>query len=526
MPIEEKPGQTGFVSRLLELTSTHTHWQRRLWQSGTIRLGDELLDSCTNPELRDATLNDMKQHLLTVTRTDRGIRNRGILDAISRIKSGSVNTGHAWLTLRADVDRARTHYLEYWAAAFESSSSVDVEDAARRIGSHLLDHGYHKSSVYTWLTTLRHASTVVTVADFLREAEQRLDRPERAYTFCIPVSTTPPFNITGGASPGWLDATETTAWKAANAPSAETIRNQGSFMLIINAREINTAVERARAAVFDLQAKFILGTRSKPVLVCSRMWSLEKKQGYGTSDTDRSIEIRSFERHNRISDLAAPPDHIVNALALIQPLRTSPPHIAVMSGWSAIESLLVGQGDPDSVAADRFAVIIAASALRAEFTDLAWAYHRDHDDSVATDIPDQGTNLARAKIFQCRAANDAEPIEFSTDNDSLALKRMRPALTDPSGEIEKMRTVLRREFTRFYRKRNLIVHAGQTRDQTLHSVSERLTPLIGAGIDRIVDAGLAHGTTPIQLAVNVESQIPYLTPANCANAGNSLDLFG
>ena len=529
VPIEEKPGQTGFVSRLSELTSTHTHWQRRLWQSGTLRLGDELLDSCINPEFPEPALKDMKADLLAVTRDDRGIVNRKqLLAAIDKVKAGSADTGHAWLTLRAEVDRARTDYLEQWATVFESDKPIGTQDAARRIGAHLLDHGYHKSSIYTWLAQYARSPRMASVAEFLRDGQERLARPEKTYIFCVPVVTTPPFDVTAGAAPGWFDATETSGWKDAHAPDADTIRNQGSFLLTVDAREINTAVDRARAAVFDLQTKFVLGTRATatPVTICSRMWSREKKQAYGTSDTDRSIEIRAFERHGRISDLTAPPDHIVNALALLQPLRTSPPHIAVMSGWSAIESLLVGPGDTDNVAADRIAAIIAASALRAEFTDLAWAYARENTDTLATDIAEpQLTNLARAKLFQQRAADTTTPVQFENDRDRLALDRVLPALTDPSGEIGKLRTVLRREFARLYRKRNLIVHAGQTREHTLHAVSERLTPLIGAGIDRIVDAGFTRGTTPIQLAVQIETRTPYLTPATTTDAGNSLDLF-
>lgn len=528
VPIEEKPEQEGFVSRLSELTSTHTHWQRRLWQSGTLRLADELLDSCINPAFPEPALRDMKADLLTVAREDRGIVNRPqLLAAIDKVRAGSAPTGHAWLTLQAEVDRARADYLDQWAVVFDSEKPVGPEDAARRIGAHLLDHGYHKSSIYTWLAQYAKSPHAVSVAEFLRDGRERLARPERSYTFCVPVVTTPPFDVSAGAAPGWMDAAETSAWQRTHAPAAETIRNQGSFLLTVTAREINTAVDRARAEVFDLQTKFVLGTRATatPVTICSRMWSRDKKQAYGTSDTDRSIEIRAFERHGRISDLTAPPEHIVNALALLQPLRTSPPHIAVMSGWSAIESLLVGPGDTDNVAADRMAAIVAASVLRAEFTDLAWSYARDNTDELAVDIDNQSTNLARAKLFQRRAADITAPVQLGTDRDRLALDRVRPALSDPGGEIRKLRTVLRREFAGLYRKRNLIVHAGRTREHTLHAVSERLVPLIGAGIDRIVDAGFAHGTAPIQLAVQVETRTPYLVPVTTAAAGNSLDLF-
>jgi hypothetical protein len=37
--------------------------------------------------------------------------------------------------------------------------------------------------------------------------------------------------------------------------------------------------------------------------------------------------------------------------ALVQSLRTGPPHVAVVSGWAAIESLMVGPSDQQDVVA-------------------------------------------------------------------------------------------------------------------------------------------------------------------------------
>lgn len=73
------------------------------------------------------------------------------------------------------------------------------------------------------------------------------------------------------------------------------------------------------------------------------------------------INLASFDRLGRLQDLTTA-DYLANTLALVEPLQTAAPHIAVMSGWSAIESLLVGPADrEDIVAARRFSLIIAAS---------------------------------------------------------------------------------------------------------------------------------------------------------------------
>ena len=101
-------------------------------------------------------------------------------------------------------------------------------------------------------------------------------------------------------------------------------------------------------------------------------------------DSYMPVEVfrRAFDRLGRLQDLTTA-DYLANTLALVEPLQTAAPHIAVMSGWSAIESLLVGPADrEDIVAARRFSLIIAASLMRAEFTLLAKTYTAENDDAL------------------------------------------------------------------------------------------------------------------------------------------------
>ncbi|MDV7991590.1 integrase [Rhodococcus sp. IEGM 1374] len=524
MALVEDPQSIGFVSRMLELTSTDTPWNRRLWRSSTLRLAQEVLDECVNPDLPESALKDIKSHFEQAMGTDPGIADRGksVKKHLNDIKGGVSSASHSWIALEAHLKRMHLDYLTNWASEFENGRPVEVEGAARRITAHILDAGYHKSSLYTWIRALQKESDDTTVADFLRAAGGRLALPERDFTFCVPISTIPPFVVAGGASPGWLSAQETREWKKSHAPNADSIRHQGAILLTVKARDINGAVDRVRAQIFDLQTKFELGARH-PIRICDRMWSKDKKNAYGTQATDRIIEVRTFELSGGIRELTTP-DFIVSALALVQPLRTSPPHIAVMSGWSAIESLLVGVGDhPDVLAAGRFATIVAASMIRAEFTQLAWTYAEQFDDAVATQIKGCADNVDRAKLFQMRACSS--DIVFTRETDNLALKRIKPALGDPRGALEKAQNILRREFVRLYRKRNLIAHAGQTQEQTLHSTTETVSPLIGAGVDRVVYVGLKFGMKPIQLSAMLDARIPYLTPASASEPGNLLDLF-
>jgi hypothetical protein len=235
-------------------------------------------------------------------------------------------------------------------------------------------------------------------------------------------------------------------------------------------------------------------------------------------------ESHLFDRLGRLQDLTTA-DYLANTLSLVEPLQTPAPHIAVMSGWSAIESLLVGPADvDDSAAAKRFSLIIAASLMRAEFTWLAKTYTAKNSDQAARELAECQTNLERAKLFQ-KLAFTRPTLELKNATDNLALQRVRPALYNPQQEIINITEILSREFTRLYRKRNMIVHGGQIRGANLHSISETLTPLVGAGIDRIVHAELNFGVPPIQLSAIAEARVGYLSPTTSDATGGLLDLL-
>jgi hypothetical protein len=71
----------------------------------------------------------------------------------------------------------------------------------------------------------------------------------------------------------------------------------------------------------------------------------------------------------------------------------------------------------------------------------------------------------------------------------------------------------------------MVVHGGQIRGANLHSISETLTPLIGAGIDRIVHAQLQFGVPPIELSAMAEARVEYLRPPEPGSGGGLLDLL-
>jgi hypothetical protein len=528
MPISEPPWLSGLTGRILELTSTQAPWHRRLWRGGTMELAQEFLTDSVRPGAREIAIADRRKHLMNALRTDHGIDDFGkrIETLAKEISTDSDPTSHAWIALRHHLAEMSDAYLTNWAVALRAPPSnrpVDTEGAARRLTAHILGSGMHKNSLHRWLRDVQSRPTAVTPDDFLRQADRRLKAPQKVFTFCVPVDKLPPFKITAETAPGWMTATETADWKHRHAPEAKPVRHQGSFLIEITARDVNSAADAARDVIAHLKTKFQLGSRNS-IGILSAMWSMQRRSEFPTVATNRMINLASFGRLDKLQNLTTA-DYLANTLALVEPLQTAAPHIAVISGWSAIESLLVGPADTeDIVAARRFSLIIAASLMRAEFTRLAKTYTDENDNADARALKKCRTNNQRAKLFQTLAFTRPD-LTLTKVTDNLALQRVRPALLDPRREINNIVEILTREFTRLYRKRNMVVHGGQIHGANLHSISETLTPLIGAGIDRIVHAELQFGVTPIELSAIAQARVDYLSPTTSDSGGGLLDLL-
>ena len=96
-------------------------------------------------------------------------------------------------------------------------------------------------------------------------------------------------------------------------------------------------------------------------------------------------------------------------------------------------------------------------------------------------------------------------------SDIAACERMRRMLHAPRKELNDVRRVFVAAMRRFYRQRNIVTHSGHTNGVALDAALRTTTPLIGAGLDRLVHAKLTYGIDPLDLA---------------ARAENSLDLAG
>lgn len=240
------------------------------------------------------------------------------------------------------------------------------------------------------------------------------------------------------------------------------------------------------------------------------MWSQEKGHVFETRRRSHSLRLRAFKRAGALHQLEITPK-VRNILAIIEPLQTQDPHVAVVNGWAAIESLLVDSHEDDRIGAERMAGIIAASYFRTELTWLARNYAEQYKDTcpLAKRISESTLSIDRAKLMS-EVITKRDSFDCLNQTDRLAIDKMREAIDHPNAVFDRTRKILTREFQRMYRKRNLIVHSGRAVENGIESVTDKVIPLLVNGIDQLLIANIQYGLDPKKLAALVDFKSQHL----------------
>ncbi len=191
------------------------------------------------------------------------------------------------------------------------------------------------------------------------------------------------------------------------------------------------------------------------------------------------------------------------ALELLALMRDRSPLTAVGSGWAAMEALISETSDRGT-AAPRLAAIVACSWPRAELTLLSYAL--ESDPTIGAQLCAAAENLDRC-IIVANAILTGAALVLPRYADRCALDRMAKLLANPKDVLNDIRTYIEMAFRRVYRLRNLVLHGGRTRAVALRMSLRTVTPLIGAGIDRIVHSYHVRKLSPLATAAGAEIAI-------------------
>lgn len=519
----------GLVPRMLELTSRTTPWHRRDWRAGTLELVEEALSEARIPGTREKAVTELREHMTKALRDDRGVSGaqRNLITCVKSIGPSSDPDSHDVRLAQHHAQDLKQTYLQNWADIFEApdqAGQLDVEGTAKRIVSHLLYCGVPASSVYKVIHDRKVAPEEYEFSSVLRELDSRTKYSVKDYNFAVPVDRAPDFLYSSPQPSGWLSPKQLKQWKHKNAPQAESVRHHGGFILTVQARDVNEAADEAQRLLSQLSFKFQSGSENG-FSILSLMWSQEKGNSFPTQRVSQPLKLRAFQRADALHHLEIGPK-ARNILAIIEPLQTNDSHVAVVNGWVALESLLVDSNEDDRIGAERMARVVAASYFRTEMTWLARNYAEIYKNRcpVAEQISNTETSIERCKLM-AKAIQEENSFNLLDQPDQLAIQKMLEALENPSAVFGRTYEILKREFQRMYRKRNLIVHSGRAVENGIESIADKVVPLLINGIDQLLIANIQHDLDPKALAASVEFKALHLVQSGNSNSYSILDLL-
>jgi len=505
-------------SRILDFLSSKTHWNRGLWNVGTILALQEVLEASEaqrDGHLSEKTIKGATTTAIRLAENDPGLgdqQQRATLISLLKMNGEPRDElqyqGLEYEAIHELIERIAPAYLENWSQAVRGGQLPLPERTSRAIAAHMLDAGFHSDFLHRWWTRqVKRDEGIRSLSQIVHLASNLVNGPETEYAVLIafPSPLIPPQGLLPPAS--WRNATETAEWLTNNGFDPAGLRQQGSLLLTVSAREPESAVQAAAERIEMFYARVLLSLR-KEIHPLQFAWVQGTNRRFSLERRLRGIKIGAMRRENRIWLESEADVFIDPAIELLTPLQMGSPSAAIAGGWAAIESLL---GEPKNKRADpaeRLATIVACSFPRAELTDLAFAFG-EQGAPFADEIRTAVSNKARAESAAKWILAGRIPDSLSW-SDKAAVERVQDLFGSPQPRLKSVRDHMHDTFARLYRQRNLVLHAGRTRAIALRATLRTVAPLVGAGFDRISHARFVPGMRPIQLAARARTSLDNL----------------
>lgn len=486
-------------ARLLDFFGTSTPWHRGLWNPGLCLVLREVLeasDAVRASVLSEHALGDLTNSAQVLAGTDPGAGSpdqRKTLQTALRAKPRS--QGLDYHVVARSEEACRLSYLERWADALKPPVTLGPERVARSIAAHLLDGGYSPEYLHRWWKFhLYHEAAIRSLSDIVREAQALARTPPRDYTVLVPLAKaflwkdqTPP--------PEWCAPREVSAWLKAEGFEIANVRQDGGFLLTVQAMDAHAAASRASEVIDQLRARTLVGTR-RALTILGQAWVRGETKPQPLDQARRGVWVEALDRENQLFDGVAS-GGIHAAIELLSHLQVSSPAAAVAGGWAAVEALLSEPSDRAG-AADRLALLTACSFPRAELTALSYAIEK-RDTKLVGQLAGVTENRLRCEVVMKALQAGTAQLAALRPSDHAAAVRMTALGAQPRVVLNDVREHAATAFRRLYRQRNLVLHWGKTDGVALRASLRTASPLVGAGIDRIIHAHYVDGLSPLQV---------------------------
>jgi hypothetical protein len=488
-------------ARLLDFCGDGTPWYRRLWSVGTLVALEEVVEA--SQAVRDSVLTSgafrtIRDAVKRVVGRDPALAGP-TKELVQKCLTGDLTAqGLDYRTVRHVLSELHEDYLGRWAdVALDKSRWPDAETTATSLVAHALDSGVSASYLRRWwVDRILNAEGDVSLREVISGIADLLTTDGSTFEILIPIEG--PVTTRISAQSGWRDQTGVGEWLEANNASPSR-QYEGGFVSLERANDPEAAVDRAAEALDRLDGLLTLAGEGG-VAPVGYAWIAGDPEEYPLIQP-RRVELSCLIEGSPLYEQRAAAVAI-SALELLAVLGRGHPAAAVAAGWATVEALLVGPGDGGErvVAADRLATIVVCSLPHAELDDLGRTHEYLSPESVLSDkLRSTKKSIERAKLV-ADAILDGVELTLADPSDEAAARRMEIFLRNPKLAAESLRRQTTAALRRLYRQRNLVLHWGRLQPVALRSTVRTAAPLLGAGVDSIVEAWLSAEIDPLGLA--------------------------
>lgn len=498
--------------RILDFVDVHAPWHLRLWDSGLVLGLGELSSSLRWVEdkvLSPGTISWLARDLERQQGPDKGAGGRDLKRQLQVALSGKLRHGNSFhRTLDELVAMVDANYLTNWGEAVKKSPP-SVERFARALCSHLLDAGLSALSVTDWAIS----TDGMDLSEMAMSAnELLLHNPVQDFEILMPFVALKDIDCNRSSAAAWASSKEVSGWMKENYFSPEG-GISGGFRYVVRARDAEGAAEEGRDILDRLRARSTFSRRDVRFKPAGHLLVKGVDRKLQIARPKRGVFALSLVSERRLFS-ADGGTALDNALELAAVMNDGPTAAAVAGGWSAIESLLLrGDDESDSgrgvIAADRMASLITCSWPRAELTRLAHRHSANSADRLSHQLKlleVSGSNLQRAACVE-RWIRDGNKLNLTTLSTIVSEDRMRKMVNKPHAVLNGVKASIVPAMRRLYRHRNLTMHGGAVNIDTLRMTLRTVSPLVGAGLDRIAHATIRSNVTPVQLASKADLRL-------------------
>ncbi|QNA91396.1 MULTISPECIES: integrase [unclassified Microbacterium] len=535
-PAQESFGSSTYAdlvgARLLDFFQATSPWQRRLWDVGTCLVLDEVIEAAqwrSRKVLSDGAVAWLAKDAERIAGRDPALGEAALRKHLTETLRSPLQDGSRHVRrLRELSEMAADGYIDRWLELLRGGRRPSIERFARAVGSHLLDLGYSLPYLRRWAQ--EHIRAQSTLEELLVSAGILATKPEADYSVIVPFRSVPRATTSQTSmEPTWRSGALVRQWLLGNGSSTSGVRQVGGFEYHVRARDPLGAALLATERVDRLISRATLARgRGEAPEPQGSIWVSGSTRPFKLERTSRGAFVLSLVAESRLYDVSDRTD-LDDALELASVLNLGSPGPAIASGWAAVEALLVSSQDPEdsklgrgAVAADRMASLVACSWPRADLTALSYQHSPAVPDAISIRLAAASSNQERSAIVASALAS-GQSLRLRASSDRAAESRMTRLMTAKRHTLHDVEAHVRGAMRRLYRQRNIVMHGGSTdtlaRDATLRTCA----PLVGAGLDRITHARIAHSESALQLAERAQLSLALVGAPGGPEVANLLE---